>query len=489
MIVRFYSLSKRENSTLRPSGSYTEYECFLKSDTSVINPEILIDFADQQNPQPHVSFNYAYIPDFGRYYFIADQRSVSGLLWEYSLTCDVLATYRSDIAAANLYLLRCSSIYDGSIVDTLYPVKVSNTVNVQTVTTPWIHDASENIDISQGCYILGIQTEPGGYGPNYGSVKYVALDQTNMERLITYLMDAGTLTSGQITINGLSNEAVKSVINPLQYITSCLWTPMLYTQIDTQDQAGLKIWSWTAASVHYKPMRQSPPYYIWNVTFTDIHKHPGATIRGSYLNTAPYTKQYASIPPFGVIELDTTLSAAQSQIVGSIIYDIVTGIGILEIRYGSAGSGALGVRLQSQIGVPIQLTQVYNDYINAVGGVAGGLMGAVGSAITGNIGGAIMNGISAVGSAINAMRPVVSSIGSNGSFADLRGQARLYTVCYDVPPEDLAHLGRPCCMHTVISALSAGSYCLAMDGDIPIAGTAGEQARVKQYLENGFYYE
>lgn len=64
MIIRLFTFGKRENSTLRPAaGSGTDYNCVLKSETSVVNPSILIDFADQQAPAVHL-FNYAYIPDF-----------------------------------------------------------------------------------------------------------------------------------------------------------------------------------------------------------------------------------------------------------------------------------------------------------------------------------------------------------------------------------------------------------------------------------------
>ena len=66
MIINLYTLNKRENSTLRPSGSGHSFECYLKAPTSIIDPVIVIDFGDAADPQAHY-FNYAYIPDYSRY--------------------------------------------------------------------------------------------------------------------------------------------------------------------------------------------------------------------------------------------------------------------------------------------------------------------------------------------------------------------------------------------------------------------------------------
>lgn len=494
MLIYLYTFNKRENSTKRPSGTGEAFNCVLKQDTSVVSPDILIDFDDQDAPQVHL-YNYAYIPDLGRYYFIADQRILRGKLWEFTLTCDIMATYKTDVSAATLYLLRCSSRFDGDIVDNYYPVQLSHQTVTKTVTTPWIHNNTENIRLDLGCFILGILANPANDPASafLGSVHYVALDADNLQALVNYLMDAGTLTSGNITIDGLSNEAVKSVIDPLSYIKSCQWCPVLYADVSEVESTGLRVWSWTASTVRYKRINTAPPYYVWSVSFADIPRHPDAVTRGNYLNCAPYTSIYVNIPPFGIIELDTTLVSQVSQIVGTVIYDLVTGTGVLEIHYGAALDGPPAVRLKSQIGVPIQLSQVYNDYISAAGGFIRGAVetakGAAMGALFGDFSGAITGATSMIGSAVDAMRPVLSSMGGNGGFSDLRGMARLYATFYDPAPEDLDHVGRPLCQNVVMSTITAGSYCLAMDGDVSITGTAGEQQRLKAYLEGGFYYE
>lgn len=489
MIIKLYTINKRENSTQQPFGTGREFNCVFKESTSVVKPDIMINYADQSNPAPHL-YNYAYIPDFNRYYFIADQRCVKGLLWEYSLTCDILATYKGVISASELYLLRCSGSFDGNVVDNYYPVKTSYTESVQTVQTPWLHTSSEDVDKNDGCYILGIVSKPGSSTVGFvGSVKYVVVTQANLYTILNYLLDAGNITNQGISFDGVTAEAAKSIIDPLQFIKSCQWTPLMYSQFETTEQTGsLVIWSWTVPSVSYKTVPTNPAYIKQSVSFPLIPRHPLAATRGAYLNTSPYTKMFVLIPPFGAMELDTTLAANSSQLICQIIYDLITGEAIMNMHYGSL-SGPCPVRLKSQVSVPIQLTQVYNDYISAAGGVVGGALGTLGSILTGNIGGAIMGGISAIGSAVDAMRPVQSSLGGNGGFSDLYGKAQLYAVFYDVADEDRTHVGRPLCQNVQMSQLAAGTYCLAMDGDLPISGTAGEQQTLKEFLESGFYYE
>lgn len=488
MIINLYTLNKRENSTLRPSGSGQSFECYLKAPTSIIDPVIVIDFGDAASPQAHY-FNYAYIPDYQRYYFINDIRAV-GKLWEFSLNTDILATYKGSISASTLYLTRCSTQYDGNIVDTYYPVKVSHTVNMQSVVTPWIHtQGSDDIDIQAGSYVLGITAQPGTKtGSMIGSIRYVAITHQNMINLLNYLMDSNNLT--QFDIDGMSDEAIKSIIDPLSFIKSCQWTPIQYETLTTPEQTdGLPIWTLTVPNVAYKSLYTNRPYYSWAVSFADIAKHPLAASRGNYLNTEPYTKLVLVVPPFGMIELDTNLAAPVNTIIGRIYYDLVSGTGILDVHYGAPISGAPAARLKSQIGVPIQLTQVYNDYMSAAGGMINSIGGIVGGILTGNIAGSIAGGVSAIGSAVNAMRPIQSSLGGNGGFSDLYGQARLYSIFYDPAPEDLDHVGRPLCQNKLMSTIASGSYCMAMDGDVPISGTSGEQQQLKSYLEGGFYYE
>ena len=69
MQVNLYTFSKRENSTKQPTASTaTAFTCVLKDASGVLAPTIKLD-PTIGNPR---SYNYAYIADFGRYYYVRD---------------------------------------------------------------------------------------------------------------------------------------------------------------------------------------------------------------------------------------------------------------------------------------------------------------------------------------------------------------------------------------------------------------------------------
>lgn len=70
----------------------------LKQDSNIIDPSILIEI---ENP---TSYNYCFIPEFGRYYFIRDIRSVRYNLWEIVLHVDVLMSHKDDIKQCSVML-------------------------------------------------------------------------------------------------------------------------------------------------------------------------------------------------------------------------------------------------------------------------------------------------------------------------------------------------------------------------------------------------
>lgn len=490
MKIRFYTgFSKRENSTKKPAGtaSYTEYDCYMKEDTSVVNPTVTLD-----NSFTLFSANYAYIPDTGRYYFVADITAV-GRLWDVSLKCDVLATYKTPIGDHDTYMLRCSSEYDGNIVDSYYPLSTAHTASHE-IYSGYLGMESDNVDIyekTKSCFIVGITSTPQKDGNNnyfkgqYGSIKYYALDYNNMCELIANLLDNDLISqNSDFDLSDMSIGLQKSIVDPIQFITSCLWFPLPYTTVTAATESNtLSVWDWTL-NVKNKKIINNPPYFTTGITFP-VTKHPKAAARGSYLNVEPFTKINITIPPFGTFDVDTVLVKGLSSFNATVYVDLITGTG----RLYTTIDGNTVINVEAQLGVQIQLTQVYNDVIRAGLSGAQHAATAAGSVLSFDFGSAAGASVAAIGDAIDAMRPVVSSLGGNGGFVSLRNRPRIDFLFNDPVDDYPAEVGRPLCKIRKPKNLTSGSYFLALNGDVEIAGTAGEQAAIKSYLEGGIFYE
>lgn len=99
MYIKLYKNSSEANRIGKTLTNETEFtECQLKDATSVLKPTVLLT---TENP---AQFNYMYIYQFHRYYFITDIVSVRNGLWSITGEVDVLESYKSDIKALHVIL-------------------------------------------------------------------------------------------------------------------------------------------------------------------------------------------------------------------------------------------------------------------------------------------------------------------------------------------------------------------------------------------------
>lgn len=488
MLIRFYNFAKRENSTKQPAaGSGTEYDVVLKDGSSLIQPTVILRL--EYKPV----YNYAYIADMDRFYFVDDIVNLSKNIWEISMHTDVLASFRVEITNAELYVLRAAADYDGNIIDNFYPVKVTKTnerVTVDSILNAGGSSAYANVN--NGCFIVGIVGATGSLTTNaiYGSVTYYAFNRANFAKLISLLLDDDVLENwGLADLSDLTIKLQKSIIDPLQWIKSCVWVPIAYNEIDGTSVGqlyafGMEISGSQPGDFYCKQISGNPPQEVLTTTIT-IPPHPMAASRGDYLNVEPFTRMQLLFPPFGNFELDTSVLTQADNLAITVYIDLITGAGTL--RVGAEGDGQFLINAKTQVGVPINLTQVTHDYLSMFGGLIGGGISAGVGAATANPVGIIGGVVSAIGSVVNAFKPVVSSMGGNGGFSDLSGKPTLACQFYDIPDEDNANAGRPLCQVRRLGSLPG--YILVREGDVEINGFGDEQAILKSYLEGGFYYE
>ena len=464
--VNLYNFAKRENSTKQPAAGPVSFECILRSPSGIVTPSISLDLGRTQNP---AAYNYAYIPAFKRYYFIAEW-TYDSPLWTARCVCDVLATYKSAIGSSSLYILRAASASDGSVVDNLYPMKSAPVNSVKTFSTKY---QTVDSSLAGGRYIVGVVDSD----PTQGSIAYYMMGYPGLRSLMDYLMNSFVTADHGFDITDASIMLQKSIIDPFDYIKSCIWVPFAPTDLPSGagSSGEIKI---AGISTGISATKLSYTYNCiihQSIAITGIARHPQAADRGSYLNIAPYTEAEIFIPPFGLISLDTRILASSPSITLDLRTDLISGNGILNIEIGGTDVN----RIQSQVGVPIQLSQIRQDII----GGATSLVSAGASALLGNY----LGSAAGVGSAAQALAPKASTIGGAGGWSDLSGQPGLIQHFYPVTDDDPDHAGRPLMAVRQISSLSG--YIICQDGDVPIDGTQSEAESVRSYLEGGFYYE
>ena len=453
--VRLFTLSKRDNSTKRPTGNGTEFSCIIKSGSGILHPTITLDLGKTSDPS---QYNYAYIPNFGRYYFI-EEWYFDRALWTASLKVDVLATYKTEIGNSNLYVMRCASEHDGDIIDTLYPAKSGCSFASDTKTNPWTQGMTYVVGIISKSATCGSQTHYGLLRPAFtGLCSWLLSDVVTEDRGFSW--------------EDCSQELQRSLVDPLQFIKTCVLLPVPIGDTHGTTGATVNVNGW-ASNTTGKVLTENDAI-VKSYSFS-IQKHPDTTSRGNYVNSAPFTAITLTVPPFGSFDIDTSVSCNASTVNVTIRIDQITGKGTLTVSC----NGIILNRIESQIGIPISMSSVTRDFL----GTASNVGGAIGNFLTGDV----VGGLSGIGNAIQSLQARSNTIGTTGSFGSLLGDFRLDHQFFRPIADDNTHNGRPLCAKRTLNTLSG--YMIIQDGDVAINGTSTEDAQVRNYLETGFYYE
>lgn len=116
MNIVLYANSSEINKVDKSLSELTTLTGTLREQSSIIDPIITISDIDSYIG----SMNYAYIPDFNRYYFITNIESVRNNLWKVSFHVDVLYTYKDAIRANSAIIERNENEYDLKLNDGLF---------------------------------------------------------------------------------------------------------------------------------------------------------------------------------------------------------------------------------------------------------------------------------------------------------------------------------------------------------------------------------
>lgn len=473
--AKFYTFHKRENSTKRPTAADTPtvYNIVLKDSCGVLNPVLTVSTGGS-NP---ASFNYCYIEEFARYYF------VTGWTWEKpfwtaSLAVDVLASYKTQIAAMNKYVLRAASTYNYDVADSMYPCVGGRLTDQKELTA-----AQKPFDVSDGEFVVGIISKPTTSNVNTGAVQYYRMSSTDMYLFLNKLMsNVDWLTIDQAD---LASGLQRVLFNPFQYVASAMFFPFAITNGTPKTTIYYGWWQF-ATSGDALDERLDRVEFLNPFTLA-IHKHPSAASRGGWLNLPPYSEYILRCFPFGDIEIDATMITDATHIQGDIAVDLVSGLATLTLsaRNGTGIIRQLGV-YSAQVGVPLQIAQISQDL--QTGAIGTAVSKAAGFLANGfEAGTKIGNALTGIASTAASVGGTLSTVGNNGSLVNYYTDVMLQHRYFNIPADANAEIGRPYCANTVLGNLSG--YVQVLDGDNDVACLDQERSSLQSYLEGGFFYE
>lgn len=466
------------------------YNCTLKRPCTIETP--VVDISDF-----NTNYNVAYIPDFGRYYFVSNIESVSNSITRYYLTVDALASFKTNILNNVLNVSRSQSHGDNMQIDDLA---------THTAGTPTVTQTSYSIpdyNAATGIYVLQI----AGPKPSNSigeSVSTYVMTASELRSLIEDLFTASTYDeSGTVTVSG----ETKTYFNPFQYILSCKWFPIDYTYFSYHLTTGIKFGWWESDVVGHLLQDYM---YSSNVTI----QLPAAS-NWTYC-TPEYSRYSIAVPGMGVMEIDPVY--AGNTITVQFFVDMLTGGAKCEIYLTQNGSNKLISSANGYWCTDVLLTQLASDANNLASNVINSATSAgfgsdfsstftaasttPGALTTEQFAGAwsyamgILEAIPLAGSIFkkarnNMLQPSLSVSGAVGNMTELKvnGNVRFINRHYSMIEPDLnTVIGMPCNRNYRLSTLTGYTQC--NNASITVAGaTIKEKLAIKSYLEGGFWIE
>jgi hypothetical protein len=490
MIVQLGAITKRVNST-KNSASFTAFTGTLKDACNVLAPAIEFDFGNA----PPTGYNYMYIPDFRRYYWVTWEFTGSAH-WTAHGKVDVLASAKGEIGTSQKYILRAAAEEDENIIDTKYPALITGSYDYSaTNPSDFVSDPANG-----GTYVVGVVGDYGGASGKTG-VTYYALSPGGFQDMMNFIFNDASMPTSRdwnafnLNIDFTSTQQSipwKLMVNPLQYITSAIWLPFIGVATSTvavMSFAWFKM-SGSGGSIVGSVVSNAVKSFGYYVDCSNLFSVTGKKKWELY---EPWSEYYINIPFFGMQKI----TAADIVGYGASGYGVSVAYKI-DVRTGAAVcrvTGAKGdiCKLSGQIGVPVALGGAKKDYGALIGGVASTISGALSTAMLAASGNpqAVLSGFetirNGVNTALGTCQPVVSTCGSAGGVADLGDAIFVYRKSMDCAEKNNAEFGAPLCKLRTIASLSGFVQCA--DGDIESALTDGEQLEIARYLTEGFFYE
>lgn len=483
MKATFFTVTKRENSTYKPSDSGTELTITLKEVTDILSPVIEVQHTGA------FAFNMCHIDFFDRWYKIRGVESIAQGAYNLYLDVDVLASWKDELIGQSVYAEMSSYDYnvwldDARIVAGHEPISTKGDVvtpEVFLTPDPISHVMPFQYVLAAICESADPNNIPAGW---IGGIEYMYGEAVQFMGLLDRFAD---LSFVQGLKSGSPWDAICSAYIVPFDISKCI-------QVSTGYELRY-IWG---IENFTRYMRSSVPnHYAVRVYF------PKPT-NNDFRYSEKFVKFYLNVPYSGIITVPTSLVLASQQHTQNYAYatctyvaDPISGQFAVEVKIENVSLGTFGCNMKIDLALGGRQTQ--QSFMVRQGGVAA--LAAIGATVAGGApllaaetltAGAMAGAAGLVKAAIDI--PPVNTFGSYGGNACLPQMnyamgdffAVMVECDSDIDPATLTLLaGRPSMKITTIQS----GYIKTTGASVAFAGLADEIERVNNLLNGGVYVE
>ena len=489
----FIKQSKRRNSTLQFAFTgASEFTCTLKAPTSLDRPTFLLSYPIT------FDFNLAFFD--GKFYFVDDVVSVRDGQWEVSCVVDVLATYKTEILASELFVSFADTTKNPWLADTRIPLSRKVTEKDTSLTG--------QVPFETGFYVLTVTGDTG--------TDAFVLTRNQISQLLasvnswydtsaTDIFDGSRLgisydfTDPAKAIESLSKIMAQSDVvgnaysNAPQCIRSCIWLPLKPSDFQDATTKRIMLGSYDtgidAHTISMDPKVFSVDCDIpWK--YDDWRRAVGEDVSLFLPFLGTINLPIDAVSSFAKINVDMYIAGID----GSITYYVYASNPLEEILLGvykcnCACDYAIGINQKASLGEVVQ---------TIISGVSRAVSGLVESSVAPqSVGGAIatvaLEGVRTTYEVANInMSHTPTTIGSLGS----SGLGNIAFKCYVLSHDfsiDLATdgyeetIGTPVMKTMSLSSLSG--YVQCVNAHIEAPAQASELDAIDGYVNSGFFIE
>lgn len=517
MKAYIYNCIKKHSSTMKPvalDGEYpagqkfwTKYaytaEVLLKDNCSISDPVFKLSGASFTGGGKIFSCNYIYVPDMGRGYWVHNWQFEGGI-WTADCHVDVLGSF--NLPTQPQFVLRSSEEFDNTIKDDFYPT----TSSISSYSNVWSWPFASNI--GDGRFILGVVNDSAG---SYGSISYYVMDSNALYTIVHQLLS--DISYMGISADEVSVELQKGLINPMQYIKSCMWVP--YVPATGNAVTSVKCGWWTFDVTAY-PLASPQKQIAFTTREFDWHAQID---RGLWLMQAPTYSLTLNAMPWGLIDIpmdkfsfaNTYSAGAKPKIGYSVVADAISGMATLQVSALSTNDGVtyngnIVASVTTQLGIPIALAQSSQDVYGGIMSIANGAIQGAQSALSApstpldtltfgatrvvkTAAATAMGAGVGLANAIPGLMPTISTVSNSGSYLNIGWSwSLMYSYVY-ISEENNKLNGRPLCKNRILPEMGGfvrvlNPECHADDNTI-FPPTDVEVEEMNYYLSQGIYIE